>query len=62
MKPLRGNARAAKPWTIDGEFYTRMGKDGRIVIPKLTIRLLQVRYGDLIGRVLQIDFEPAQSP
>ena len=59
---LKAAVRPAKPLAIEEEFYTHMNKDGRIVIPKLTLTLIQDRYGSLIGRVLQIDLEPAQGP
>jgi bifunctional DNA-binding transcriptional regulator/antitoxin component of YhaV-PrlF toxin-antitoxin module len=44
------------------EFYSHMCKDGRIVVPKLTLALFQDRHGSLVGRILQIVLEPAQGP
>ena len=44
------------------QFYTHMCKDGRMVIPKLTLALFQDSYGSLVGRILQIDLFPAQGP
>jgi hypothetical protein len=43
------------------EFYARMGKDGRLTIPKLTLELLQQEDESLAGSVLEVTLEPATS-
>ena len=43
------------------EFYARMGKDGRLTIPKLTLELLQQEDESLAGSVLEITLEPPTS-
>jgi len=40
------------------EFYARMGKDGRITIPKLTLELLEDHPKDLVGCVLEVTLAP----
>lgn len=40
-------------------FYARMGKDGRIVIPKLTMTLLRGEKPSLAGYVMEVTLEPA---
>lgn len=40
------------PWTGWQFFYAKMGKDGRILIPKLTVSLLQGEKSSLNGYVL----------
>jgi hypothetical protein len=40
-------------------FYAKMGKDGRINIPKLTMALLQAEKENLEGYVLEVTIEPA---
>lgn len=40
-------------------FFAKMRKDGRIVIPKLTMTILQRRMDDLLGRVFVLTLEPA---
>lgn len=46
-------------WEI---FYARMCRDGRITIPKLTLKLLQDRIREkqsLTGAVMEVRLEPA---
>ncbi|HUV97911.1 MAG TPA: hypothetical protein VMW14_00210 [Candidatus Paceibacterota bacterium] len=59
---LRVIVKPADAILLSEEFYTHMCKDGRIVIPKLTLTLLQDRYGSLLGRILEIYLLPAQGP
>jgi hypothetical protein len=40
-------------------FYAKSGKDGRILIPKLTLALLRSEKPDLAGYVIEVTFEPA---
>jgi len=39
-------------------FLARMGKDGRITIPKLNLNLLQDRKADLTGYAMAVTLEP----
>jgi hypothetical protein len=44
----------------DEWFLARMTKDGRLIIPKLTLKLLQEgEEGSLEGSVLEVTVEPA---
>jgi bifunctional DNA-binding transcriptional regulator/antitoxin component of YhaV-PrlF toxin-antitoxin module len=43
------------------EFYARMGRDGRLTIPKLTLELLQQEDESLVSSVLEVTLEPATS-
>ena len=43
-------------WQI---FYAKMGKDGRITVPKLQRELLKGREKSLIGYVMEVMLEPA---
>jgi hypothetical protein len=40
-------------------FYGRMGKDGRILIPKLALALLRGKDDGLAGYVMDVSIEPA---
>ncbi len=42
-------------------FYTKMLKDGRIVVPLLTIRLLQIDESSIAGHILEVTLEPGQT-
>ncbi|HKM59606.1 MAG TPA: hypothetical protein VJY36_01900 [Candidatus Bathyarchaeia archaeon] len=42
-------------------FYTKMLKDGRIVVPLLTIRLLQIDESPVAGHILEVTLEPGQT-
>lgn len=42
-------------------FYTHMNKDGRITVPKITLKLIQGRLTSLEGYILEIDLEPAEN-
>jgi hypothetical protein len=44
-------------WEI---FYARMGKDGRITLPKLTRELLRGREQSLTGYAMEVVLEPAE--
>jgi hypothetical protein len=46
-------------WTGWHVFYARMGRDGRITVPKLTRQLLQGRESSLEGCVLSVTLDPA---
>ena len=43
-------------WQI---FYGRMGRDGRITIPKLQRELLRYKEKSLVGYVMDVTLEPA---
>ncbi len=40
-------------------FYAKIGKDGRILIPKVTLLALQGREPNLTGYLLDVTIEPA---
>ena len=42
-------------------FYTKMLKDGRIVVPLLTISLLQIDESPITGHILEVTLEPGQT-
>jgi len=50
---------AVELWTGWHTFYARMGRDGRITVPKLTRKLLQGKEQSLEGCVLNVTLEPA---
>jgi hypothetical protein len=47
-------------WTSWQFFYAKMGKDGRILIPKLTLALLKGEKTNLESYVMEVRLEPAQ--
>ena len=49
----------ANVWAGWQFFYAKMGKDGRILIPKLTLSLLQGEKPNLTGYVMEITLKPA---
>jgi hypothetical protein len=56
---LKVGVNAINVWTGWQFFYAKMGKDGRILIPKLTLALLRSENPNLIGYVMEITLEPA---
>ena len=46
-------------WREWESFYSKMSKDGRILIPKLTLELLRSEKPDLTGYVIEVTLEPA---
>lgn len=43
------------------EFYSRLSGDGRLAVPKLTLKLLQGEDEEsLVGSVLEVELEPAE--
>ena len=46
-------------WTGWQFFYAKMGKDGRILIPKLTLALLRSDKPSLASYVMEVILEPA---
>ena len=56
---LRVNVRVADSFAEE-KFLARMARDGRLTIPKLTLKLLQEgEGGSLEGCVLEVTVEPA---
>ncbi len=45
-------------WREWESFYSKMSKDGRILIPKLTLELLRSEKPDLTGYVIEVTLEP----
>jgi hypothetical protein len=43
-------------WQI---FYAKMGKDGRITVPRLQRELMRGREQSLVGYVMEVTLEPA---
>jgi hypothetical protein len=56
---LKVTVNALNVWSGWETFYARMGKDGRITLPKLTRELLQDREQSLTGYVMEVVLEPA---
>ena len=56
---LKVGISAINLWTGWQFFYAKMGKDGRILIPKLTLALLQAEKPNLTGNAMEITLEPA---
>jgi hypothetical protein len=56
---LKVQVSAVNVWGSTEFFYAKMGKDGRILIPKLTIALIGKEKTNLVGYVLQVTLEPA---
>jgi hypothetical protein len=46
-------------WLARQYFYAKMRRDGRLLIPKLTLALLQKDENSLVGYVLEVTLEPA---
>jgi hypothetical protein len=46
-------------WSSGQTFYAKMGKDGRITLPKLQRELLRGRKQNLTGYVMEVILEPA---
>ena len=55
---LKVGVTAVDLWTGWQFFYARMGGDGRIVVPKLTLDLLRGDNPDLAGYVLEVSLAP----
>ncbi len=41
-------------------FYTKMGRDGRVTIPKLPLELLRDKEQSVVGTALEVDLKPAE--
>jgi hypothetical protein len=42
-------------------FFAKMGKDGRVRVPKLILTLLGEENSDLTGHILEVTLEPFQA-
>lgn len=56
---LKVGVNAINLWTGWQFFYAKMGKDGRITLPKLQRELLRGREQNLTGYVMEVTLEPA---
>jgi hypothetical protein len=56
---LKVGVNAIDMWTGWQFFYAKMGKDGRVLIPKLTLALLRSEKPSLAGYVMDVTLEPA---
>ena len=56
---LKVGVSAINLWSGWQFFYAKMGKDGRILIPKLTLALLRNEKPNLAGYVMEVTLEPA---
>ena len=54
---LKVTVNALNVWSGWETFYARMGKDGRITLPKLTRELLRGREQSLTGYVMEVVLE-----
>ena len=57
---LKVGLHAVNVWSGWETFYARMGRDGRITLPKLTRELLQDREQSLTGCVMEVVLEPGE--
>ena len=55
---LKVGISAINLWTGWQFFYAKMGKDGRITLPKLQRELLRDREQNLTGYVMEVTLEP----
>jgi len=56
---LKVTVTSANVWSDWQTFYARMGRDGRITVPKLQRELLKDREQELTGYVMDVRLEPA---
>jgi len=56
---LKVTVNALNVWSGWETFYARMGRDGRITLPKLMRELLRGREQSLTGYVMEVILEPA---
>lgn len=56
---LKVGVTAVNLWTGWQFFYAKMGRDGRIVVPKLALDLLRGENPNLAGYVMEVSLEPA---
>jgi hypothetical protein len=46
-------------WSARESFFARIGKDGRIVVPKLILAMLKLDKPNLEGYVCEVTLEPS---
>jgi len=56
---LKVSVYAVNVWSGWETFYVRMGRDGRITVPKLSRELLRGSEQSLTGYVMEVILEPA---
>jgi hypothetical protein len=56
---LKVSVTAVNLWSGWQTFYARIGRDGRITVPKLQRELLRGKEQDLTGYVMEVTLEPA---
>lgn len=56
---LKGGVNALAVWRSWEFFYGKMGKDGRILIPKLTLKLIRSKESRFAGFVMDVSLDPA---
>jgi len=56
---LKVSVTAFNLWSGWQTFYARMGRDGRITVPKLQRELLRGKEQDLTCYVMEVTLEPA---
>ncbi len=44
---------------VSESFYAQMGKDGRVVVPKLVLDLLKRINPNLVGSTMEVTLEPS---
>ena len=57
---LKVSVHAVNVWSGWEIFYAKMGRDGRITIPKLQRELLRDKEKSLAGYVMEVILEPAE--
>ncbi len=57
---LKVTVNALNVWSGWETFYARMGRDGRITLPKLPRELLRDKEQSLTGYVMEVVLEPAE--
>jgi hypothetical protein len=55
---LKINVKILNTWTSGQFFYAKMSKDGRVLIPKLTLTMLRDEKPSLGGYVIDVSLEP----
>jgi len=56
---LKVSVTAVNLWSGWQTFYTRMGRDGRITVPKLQRELLRDKEKSLTGYIMEVTLESA---
>ena len=55
---LKVTVEAVNVWSSMQVFYAKMGKDGRITVPRIQRELLRGRQQSLVCHVLEVTLEP----